>query len=135
MDEMLSYRLPSPQHSLCVTGLSYLIANALIAFASAVPAMDTHGNTRMQLNILVLQQNLKEIESGHVSLEQSARFWELWSEGPQAVVGAVRDGLDKDEARGLVRLIFSAPVEEGVAGGGARGQREMEEVMAALDSA
>lgn len=43
----------------------------------------------MQLNILVLQQNLKNIES-NASLQYSALFFDLFMEGPEAIVARAK---------------------------------------------
>ncbi len=68
-----------------------------------VGAMNAHGCGRMQLNVLVLQQNLKNIEAD-VSLDQAARFFDLFTEGPDAVIKYAKD--QKESAEGG-RELFS----------------------------
>lgn len=115
LDEDLALRLSAQQYSLCTTSLAVLADAALVSYASAVPAMDANGNARMQLNILVLQQNLKELDKD-ASLAQAARYWELFEEGPDALVQARRAGLEREHARELVRLMFSSGQQIAVAG-------------------
>lgn len=47
--------------------------------------VNAHGVGRLQLNVLVLQQNLKNIERD-VSLSRAAKFWDLWAEGADKVL-------------------------------------------------
>lgn len=65
----------------------------------------------MQLNILVLQQNLKAIEAEAV-LSRSAEYFEMFEEGPEEIVKRARErgravGWSLEELRGLVELCFS----------------------------
>ncbi|EHL03793.1 putative exocyst complex component sec8 [Glarea lozoyensis 74030] len=55
------------------TGLGLLIDSFLVTNAGNVRAMNSRGCERMQLNILVLQQNLKNIEADREDLESRAR--------------------------------------------------------------
>lgn len=56
---------------------------------SRIERMNTHGCAHMQLNILVLQQNLKNIEEG-AELPYSALFFDLFIAGPDAIVGRAK---------------------------------------------
>lgn len=126
MDEDLSTHLPETQYLHLTRSLSELADVALIQFASQVPDMDTHGNARMQLNILVLQQNLKDIEK-EASLTSAAQYWELFDEGPDRVAAAVKARhVGKEEAKNMIRLWGSSR--------GDQGQRESEEGMRRIEA-
>lgn len=129
LDEDLSAHLPPAQYIHLTRSLSHLAENALVAFADKIPAMDEHGNARMQLNILVLQQNLKDIEQD-ASLLHAARYWELFEEGPEGVVRALKEGfVNMEEAKAMVQLWGGR--------GGDRDQakRETDEGLRMLDAA
>lgn len=125
IDEDLTTYLPATQYQHITRSLSELADTALISFANTVTAMDPHGNSRMQLNILVLQQNLKDIEK-EASLNDAAHYWELFEEGPEGVAAAVREGhYSKDEGREIIRLWGSSR--------GDHAKRETEDGMRLLD--
>lgn len=111
-DDALSTYLPSEEHRFLTTGLAALLDTLLVTDASRIKAMDANGCGRMQLNILVLQQNLKVIE-GDVSLARSSHFFELFAEGADAIVARVKEtggkGLDfsLEEFKVLVELCHS----------------------------
>lgn len=67
------------------SGLGKLVDNLLVANAGMIGRMNKNGCGRMQVNILVLQQNLKNVE-GEVSLRRADRYFELFAEGSEAVV-------------------------------------------------
>lgn len=72
----------------------------------------------MQLNILVLQQNLKNVEDG-VDLARAANYFALFDRGPDAIVEKAKEDRDKDgkggaeetftyeELKALMELCFS----------------------------
>ena len=125
MDEDLTAHLPLSQYQHITRSLSDLADTALIRLANTVTAMDAHGNARMQLNILVLQQNLKDIEK-ESSLIGAAQYWELFEEGPEGVAQAVReDHVDKEAGREMIRLWGSSR--------GDHARRETEDGMRVLD--
>ena len=111
-DDALSAYLPDPEHRFITSGLAALMDTTLVANASQIQSMDFNGCSRMQLNILVLQQNLKAIE-GDVSLPRSAQFFELFAEGANAIVARAKETSGKDldfnleELKVLVELCFS----------------------------
>jgi exocyst complex component 4 len=98
------------------TGLGLLIDSFLVTNAGMVKAMNAHGCGRMQLNILVLQQNLKNIEAD-VSLARAAKFFDIFTEGPDAVIKQAKEGKEAanggkelfsyDELKTLVELCYS----------------------------
>lgn len=112
-DADLSRGLPAQAHKLCRADLSLMVDATLMFYASEIPAMDMYGNARMCLNILVLQQNLREID-GDASLGQSSTFYGLWQQGPARIVEYASAGLDKTSAKTLLRLYFGQGNEEAV---------------------
>lgn len=59
--------------------------------------MNENGCARMQLNILVLQQNLKNTEPG-ASLARAAAYFDLFMAGPDAVVERAREYAERRRA-------------------------------------
>lgn len=105
-DATTSTHLLSPQHEFLTRNLHVLVNNALCSLVHCVQAMDEHGNGRMQLNVLVLQQSLKNVEP-RASLERAARFYELAGAGPEDVVQkGVGEGYAKEDLKALVRLCW-----------------------------
>ncbi|EFW99826.1 exocyst complex component [Grosmannia clavigera kw1407] len=73
------------------TGLGQLAGAYLVGNARMVRPMNSKGCGRMQLNILVLQQNLKNVEEG-VDLARAANYYRLFEQGPDAIVAKGREG-------------------------------------------
>ena len=123
-DAQLSTHLLVPQYTFLTSHLHVLANNALTGLVSSIPAMDGYGNGRMQLNVLVLQQSLKNVQPD-ADLNKAARFYELGAEGPEAVVERGKgEGFAADELKALVRLCWDAD-EHG-------GKEKMEEMVAKL---
>jgi exocyst complex component 4 len=127
-DETAARFLRDKEISFVRTGLGLLVDTLLVTNAGVVKAMNANGCGRMQLNILVLQQNLKNIEKD-VSLQRAARYYDLFREGPEAVVEKAKEGkegaaakggresFNYDELKTMVELCFSeqlADPERGV---------------------
>ncbi|PHH89250.1 hypothetical protein CDD83_6417 [Cordyceps sp. RAO-2017] len=79
------------------TGLGLLTNCFLVGNAWMASPMNGKGCGRMQLNILVLQQNLKNIEEG-VDLTRAADYFALFDRGPDAIVDKAREDKEKKEA-------------------------------------
>ncbi len=140
-DETISHFLPDKELAFVRTGLGLLIDTLLVTNAGVVGAMNANGCGRMQLNILVLQQNLKNIEPD-VNLQRAASYYDLFTEGPEAVVRKAKEGKEAgagaerkggretfsyDELKTLVELCFSeqlANPERGVSTVAKRGMGE-----------
>jgi exocyst complex component 4 len=137
-DETVAHFLRDKEIAFVRTGLGILIDTLLVTNAGHVGAMNANGCGRMQLNILVLQQNLKNIEQD-VSLQRAAGYYDLFSEGPEAVVKKAKDSKEGAAAKGgretfsyeelktLVELCFSeqlADPERGVSTIAKRGMGE-----------
>lgn len=81
----------------------------LVANANQIKIINNAGAERMQLNILVLQQNLKNIEEG-VKLDRSTRFYALYTSGMQNLIATAKEGkldFSFDDMKVLVELYFS----------------------------
>jgi len=134
-DETIVRFLRDKEISFIRTGLGLLINSFLVTNAGMVKSMNANGCGRMQLNILVLQQNLKNIEED-VSLERAAKFFDLFTEGADAVVKQAKDGKENnggkelfsyDELKTLVELCYSeqlANPERGISTVAKRGMGE-----------
>ncbi|KAI9837469.1 MAG: hypothetical protein M1819_007117 [Sarea resinae] len=88
-DEDIATHIRDEEHEFILTpaSLSPLITTTLISTATRIPAMNAHGLTRMSLNILVLQQNLKNLtHSATTSLARAEHYYNLFSAGPDAMV-------------------------------------------------
>jgi exocyst complex component 4 len=139
-DETAARFLRDKEISFVRTGLGLLIDTLLVTNAGVVKAMNANGCGRMQLNILVLQQNLKNIEQD-VSLQRAAKYYDLFTEGPEAVVkkakgGAavkgVRESFNYDELKTLVELCFSEQLADPERGVSVVAKREMSEYLLQL---
>lgn len=66
----------------------------------------------MQLNILVLQQNLRNVEPNAL-LFHGGRFFDLFTAGPDAIIGEVQKtggkdlGLSYEELKAIIELCYS----------------------------
>lgn len=96
-DDTLTSHLQPREHTFITSGLAALVDTVLARNAGTIQAMNRHGCGRMQLNILVLQQNLKAVEttpgdgSGEdIALGRSARFFALFMEGPTSIVNRAK---------------------------------------------
>lgn len=150
-DEIATRFLREKEVAFIRTGLGLLINSYLIRKASATAPMNAKGCGRMQLNILVLQQNLKNIESG-VDLVRAANYFELFDQGVKAIIekakadaqatndqegdaNANNNKFTYDELKTLVELVYSeqlADAERGVAGAA---RRQMADTLLGLSEA
>lgn len=96
-DDTLTSHLQPREHTFITSGLAALVDTVLVRNAGTVQAMNRHGCDRMQLNILVLQQNLKAVETTpgdgggeDVALGRSARFFALFMEGATSIVNRAK---------------------------------------------
>lgn len=118
-DETVTRTLRDREVAFVRTGLGLLINSYLVGNASMVSPMNARGCGRMQLNILVLQQNLKNIEEG-VDLARAANYYALFDQGPDAIVDKAKEDASKavdggedpdrftfDELKALVELYYS----------------------------
>ena len=125
------------------TGLGLLVNRYLVANASTASPMNARGCGRMRLNVLVLQQNLKNIEEG-TDLSRAAEYFALFDRGPDAIVEKAKevaeaegqggeDGEGKggvevftyDELKKLMELCYSVQLNDPERGVTAAAKREM----------
>ncbi|KAK5627215.1 hypothetical protein RRF57_002930 [Xylaria bambusicola] len=128
------------------TGLGLLINSYLVSNALSTQPMNTRGCERMQLNILVLQQNLKNIESD-VDLARASNYYKLFQEGADAIVGKAKHDKEQeanagsipeaerfsyDELKALIELCYSVQLADPERGVNAAAKRQMGEKVLAL---
>jgi exocyst complex component 4 len=142
-DETIARLLREREVAFIRTGLGLLINSYLISNALLVAPMNARGCGRMQLNILVLQQNLKNIEEG-VDLVRAANYFELFDHGPDAIVekakedaavkaseegkeGAAEENniFSYDELKALMELCYSEQLADPERGVAAAAKRQM----------
>lgn len=138
-DETVATFLREKEISFIRTGLGLLIDTFLVTNAIMVKAMNANGCGRMQLNILVLQQNLKNIEAD-VNLDRAGRFYDLFTAGPDAIVKHAKDERESgikeqgikeqfslEELKMLTELCYSEQLsspERGISTAATRGMNE-----------
>lgn len=133
------------------TGLGLLVNRYLVANASTASPMNARGCGRMRLNVLVLQQNLKNIEEG-ADLSRAAEYFSLFDRGPDAIVEKAREvaeaggqGVEEggeegkgkegvevftyDELKNLMELCYSVQLNDPERGVTAAAKREMGDKM------
>jgi exocyst complex component 4 len=135
-DETVVRFLREKEISFIRTGLGLLIDSFLVTNAGMVKAMNTNGCGRMQLNILVLQQNLKNIEAD-VNLSRAAKFFDLFMEGSEAVIKQAKaekengnggkELFNYDELKTVVELCYSEQLEDPERGISSVAKRRMDE--------
>ena len=115
-DDTLMVHLPVPEYQFITNGLGILIDTLLVAYASRISLMNENGCGQMQLNVLVLQQNLKSIEND-ITLSRSSRYYEYFGEGADAIVSKAKEtggkdmGFNLEELEVLVKLCHSEPLQ------------------------
>ncbi|KAF2404632.1 hypothetical protein EJ06DRAFT_553480 [Trichodelitschia bisporula] len=106
-DEVFATHLQAPQQAFIITGLAHLLDHLFIHAASNISIMNENGCARVQLNILVVQHNLKNVEPDAL-LMRSKAYFELFAAGPAAVVAAARErNFDQGQLRTLLALCYS----------------------------
>ncbi|KAL3425644.1 sec8 exocyst complex component specific domain-containing protein [Phlyctema vagabunda] len=118
------------------TGLGLLIDTYLVTNAGIVKAMNKNGCGRMQLNILVLQQNLKNIETD-VSLDRAAKYFDIFDKGADATVAQAKlekengnggkESFNYEELKTLVELCYSEQLSNPERGISTVAKRRMDE--------
>ncbi|TDZ13024.1 putative exocyst complex component sec8 [Colletotrichum spinosum] len=142
-DETVARSLRARETAFIRTGLGLLIDAYLVTNAALVSPMNARGCGRMQLNILVLQQNLKNVEQG-VDLARASNYYALFDRGPDAIVDKAREDKTKDEhadpsdtftyeeLRTLLELCFSEQLANPERGIASAAKRQMADKMLGL---
>ena len=140
----LSTHLDSLAQQFITNGLASLIDTVLVSNVSRITAgMNDHGCDRMQLNIFVLSQNLKSIQTNnkdHSSdLDRSRRFFHLFIEGADSIVERAKDrggegleGFDLEELKALVELWYRDGIENGAREVQVKSRRELADKLLVL---
>lgn len=111
-DDTLNTHLDAQDHAFVINGLALLIDTTLISLTpKQVTAMNADGCARMQLNILVLQQNLKAIEAD-ANLSRSVQYFDMFNLGAGGIVALAKEkgkeiGFTLEELKELVELSYS----------------------------
>ncbi|KAF2114982.1 Sec8 exocyst complex component-specific domain-containing protein [Lophiotrema nucula] len=132
-DAEVSTYIPEATYPLLTTGLSKLMDTYLLHLSTRISRINENGAALMQLNILVLQQNLKNIDA-QASLPLSALYFEMFSAGPDAIVARAKEtgkgfGVEGDKfsyevVKGLVELWYSGVILDERREVGERAKRE-----------
>ncbi|KAI9687606.1 MAG: hypothetical protein M1822_002216 [Bathelium mastoideum] len=121
-DEELATYLPPAAHRRAVTrGLGTFTDAVLVHRATAsIAIMNSNGCGRLQLDVLVLQQHLKNVEPA-AALPRIAEWLDLFAKGADAVVARAREAKEKgdegvcgftyEEMKALVELCYSEAVK------------------------
>ncbi|KAK4960975.1 exocyst subunit [Elasticomyces elasticus] len=107
-DGVIEGGLLGAQYKFLTRGLSVLGNNALTSapMLGSVGAMDEYGLARMQLNVLVLQQAIKNLDA-EGSLSRSVEFLALGEGGCEGIVTKGKSGgFDREDLKVLVRLCW-----------------------------
>ncbi|KAF2823741.1 hypothetical protein CC86DRAFT_354975 [Ophiobolus disseminans] len=90
-DTQVTRYCPPATYTRMTHGLASLMDKYLLGLCtSRIARMNMHGCAHMQLNVLVLQQNLKNIEDD-AALPYSALYFDLFTAGPQAIVDRAKE--------------------------------------------
>ncbi|KAF3053262.1 hypothetical protein E8E11_006896 [Didymella keratinophila] len=106
-DTEVSTYIPAPSYALITSGLAALMDIYLLSLCtSKLQNMNANGAALMQLNMLVLQQNLKNIEDS-AGLPNVQLFFDLFTAGPEAIVARARECGKGFGVQGLAREMFT----------------------------
>jgi exocyst complex component 4 len=142
-DETIVRYLRPKEVSFIRTGLGLLINDYLVLNAKLASPMNEKGCGRMQLNILVLQQNLKNVEEG-VDLARAANYFALFDRGPDAIVEKAKEDKEKqgeggfaetftyEELKALMELCFSEGVSNRDRGIASAAKRRLDDKLLGL---
>ncbi|KAK5741163.1 exocyst subunit [Elasticomyces elasticus] len=107
-DGVIEGDLLGAQYKFLTRGLGVLGNNALTSapMLGSVGSMDEYGLARMQLNVLVLQQAIKNLDA-EGSLSRSVEFLALGEGGCEGIVTKGKSGgFDREDLKVLVRLCW-----------------------------
>ncbi|KAK4043058.1 Sec8 exocyst complex component-specific domain-containing protein [Parachaetomium inaequale] len=151
-DETASHFLREREVRFVRAGLGLLINAYLIRNAGMTAPMNARGCGRMRLNVLVLQQNLKNVEVGPgAELARAKGYFELFERGPDGVVARAREDAQRerekegsdggnggavrftyDELKALLELCYSEQLADPERGVAAAAKRQLADKLLAL---
>jgi exocyst complex component 4 len=140
IDTEISTYIPASQLPLISTGLGPLMDIHLLSRSSKISSMNENGAKLMQLNILVLQQNLKNISTDPAtSLPYSALYFDLFLAGPDEIVarakelgkgfgctGIAKDMFGYDAVKTLIELTYGERLKDERREVGVAAKRELD---------
>ncbi|KAK4501193.1 hypothetical protein PRZ48_007000 [Zasmidium cellare] len=106
-EAVISQNLLETHYDFLTSHLDTLANNAMVSLVGCIQALDKYGSDRMGLNILVLQQKLKQAMQQDASLEYAARFYGMTDVRTIVSEVAKREFATEDR-KALVRLTFDA---------------------------
>lgn len=149
-DETVVRSLRDREIAFIRTGLGLLVNSYLVGNALATQPMNQRGCERMQLNILVLQQNLKNIEES-VDLARAANYFSLFQQGADKIVEKAKtdseaaagsqggenpipesERFSYEELKALIELCYSEQLADPERGVASAAKRQMGEKALAL---
>ncbi|KAH6840849.1 Sec8 exocyst complex component-specific domain-containing protein [Chaetomium sp. MPI-CAGE-AT-0009] len=148
-DETTSHFLREREVAFVRTGLGLLINSYLVRNAPMTAPMNAKGCGRMRLNVLVLQQNLKNIEVGPgAELARAKEYFALFAAGPDGIVRRAREDAEKareegetvgggvrftyDELKALLELCYSEQLADPERGVAAAAKRQLADKLLGL---
>ncbi|KAF2261134.1 hypothetical protein CC78DRAFT_471143 [Lojkania enalia] len=90
LDAEINTYIPTSQTPFLTSGLAPFMDAYLLTLSRKIKDMNANGCALMQLNILVLQQNLKNIEPD-AELPSSTLFFDMFTAGPDAIVARAKE--------------------------------------------
>lgn len=133
----LSTHLDISAQNFVTNGLAMLVDIFLVSNTFQIKSgMNDQGCSRMHLNISVLSQNLKSIQTNSNGrsneLERSKRFYNLFAEGADSIIERAKDrggegleGFDLEELKALVELWYRNGIESGAREVQVKSRREL----------
>ncbi|KAL8293460.1 hypothetical protein RQP46_000161 [Phenoliferia psychrophenolica] len=108
-DECAAGTLGPAERKFIFEGLSLLMDQLLISNSRYIRLANKFGLSKMQRNILALQQNLKNIGDTplEVDFERSRKFWDVFGAGPTEMMNLIRTGAisyDFEDYKALLNL-------------------------------
>ncbi|BFZ61179.1 exocyst subunit [Saitoella coloradoensis] len=114
LDERLSGALPNWEYRFVTKGMAVLIDELLVTLAGeSIRLINKVGVLKMMLNILALQQNLKNFVSGpsDAQLARSTEYWKLYELGPARLLEIIKTHQPPhftfDQLKNMLRLQYS----------------------------
>ncbi|KAG5437178.1 hypothetical protein PCANB_001155 [Pneumocystis canis] len=110
--EQLNACLQYEEYSFIIYGLPYMIDNLLVLSAENIERMNVAGSKKMLLNIMILQQNLKNIikDVKNIKFEKSNYFYKIFKLGPKNLLKEIKESANifsYDEIKTLFQLQYS----------------------------